>query len=50
MCERAGASWNECSPWYPSVRLFRQKPGEGWSSVTRQIADLLCLKAVSLAS
>ncbi len=24
LCERPGASWNTASPWYPSVRVFRQ--------------------------
>ena len=24
MCWRPGASWNEASPWYPSMRIFRQ--------------------------
>ena len=29
------------SPWYPTMRLFRQQPGEKWQSVTRRIADAL---------
>ena len=38
--------WNwmlerEDSPWYPSVRLFRQAPGEGWAPVIERIAGAL---------
>jgi Tfp pilus assembly protein PilF len=29
------------SPWYPSVRLFRQEPGEDWEAVFRRMADRL---------
>ena len=30
------------TPWYPNVRLFKQKKTEDWSSVILQIKDLLC--------
>lgn len=38
----SGAEWRygvegEAIPWYPSARLFRQKPGEGWEPVLRAI-------------
>jgi tetratricopeptide (TPR) repeat protein len=37
MVERPGSSWNERSPWYPSVRIFRAKrPGE-WAPVIERI-------------
>lgn len=29
------------SPWYPSMRLFRQGDGENWSSVISRVADRL---------
>jgi tetratricopeptide (TPR) repeat protein len=41
MSERPGALWNGRSPWYPSVRLFRQQPGEGWEPVIQQISAAL---------
>jgi ADP-heptose:LPS heptosyltransferase len=25
------------SPWYPSMRLFRQKPGQGWGPVVDEV-------------
>jgi hypothetical protein len=49
MCERPGAFWNERSPWYPSVRLFRQKSGEGWELVVRQIVAELEVKETKAA-
>jgi tetratricopeptide (TPR) repeat protein len=38
MCERPGAVWNTRSPWYPSIRIFRQKTPGDWGSVVAQIA------------
>jgi tetratricopeptide (TPR) repeat protein len=29
------------SPWYPSMRLFRQRPGESWEPVARRLQDAL---------
>jgi hypothetical protein len=41
MSERPDFPWNERSPWYPSVRIFRQsKPGD-WSGVVERVADEL---------
>lgn len=31
------------SPWYPSMRLFRQTPGGGWAPVIEQVAAALAL-------
>ena len=31
----------EDSPWYPTVRIFRQQPGEGWSPVFARMAQAL---------
>jgi len=41
MAERPGASWNETSPWYPSVRIFRQKKPHEWGTVIKTIAKEL---------
>jgi tetratricopeptide (TPR) repeat protein len=44
MCYREGASWNETSPWYPSVRIFRQRefntPGY-WKDVVDDVVNAL---------
>jgi ADP-heptose:LPS heptosyltransferase len=40
MCERPGASWNEASPWYPSMRIFRQR-GNGWEDVVNAVCKAL---------
>jgi hypothetical protein len=44
MCYRPGASWNETSPWYPSIRLFRQhefnQPGY-WKDVVDDVVKAL---------
>jgi Flp pilus assembly protein TadD len=29
------------SPWYPSARLFRQRPGESWTEVIARVRDVL---------
>lgn len=44
--------WNwmlerEDSPWYPSVRLFRQARGEGWSPVIERMALALAQRAAA---
>ena len=31
----------EDSPWYPTMRLFRQEPGEDWSAVVARMASAL---------
>ena len=31
------------SPWYPTMRLFRQGKGQGWESVIAQVADELTI-------
>lgn len=41
MAERAGAVWNERSPWYPSVRIFRQKRPHDWNEVVATVAKEL---------
>jgi tetratricopeptide (TPR) repeat protein len=44
LCWRPGASWNEASPWYPSIRVFRQhrfnEPGQ-WADVVRDVVEAL---------
>jgi hypothetical protein len=41
MCERPGASWNQASPWYPSIRVFRQKiPGQ-WAEAVEDVVRAL---------
>ena len=32
------------TPWYPSMRLFRQPPGGGWATVILEVASELRLK------
>ncbi len=41
MAERPGALWNEKSPWYPSVRIYRQKKIHEWSDVVVDVARTL---------
>jgi hypothetical protein len=44
MCWRPGAAWNERSPWYPSVRLFRQHRFNAphyWDDVVADVAEAL---------
>jgi len=41
MAERPGSPWNERSPWYPSVKIYRQrKVGEWGELVERIVRDL----------
>lgn len=47
MVERAGAPWNEKSPWYPSARLFRAKKPHEWGDVVSQIASQFRLQAAA---
>ena len=35
------------TPWYPSMRLFRQPPGGGWATVILEVASELRLKLTS---
>lgn len=39
MAYKEGAPWEKASPWYPSVRLYRQRTVHDWSEVTQRIAD-----------
>jgi tetratricopeptide (TPR) repeat protein len=39
MAERPGSPWNTRSPWYPSVRIYRQKTAKEWGDVIARIAD-----------
>jgi len=48
MCPRPGAAWNDRSPWYPSVRLFRQDT-DSWQPVVGTIAYELLCKAIRAA-
>lgn len=42
MSERPGSPWNEKSPWYPSVKIFRQWPdSESWDNVISAIKSEL---------
>lgn len=41
MAEYKDASWNTASPWYPTMRIFRQKERGDWGSVITTIADEL---------
>jgi ADP-heptose:LPS heptosyltransferase len=38
MAERPGSPWNERSPWYPSVRIYRQKMVGVWDDVVERVA------------
>jgi len=33
------------SPWYPTMRLFRQEGASGWPAVARQVASALAQMA-----
>jgi hypothetical protein len=39
MAPRPGASWNERSPWYPSVRIYRATKAHEWDNVVNRIAS-----------
>lgn len=41
MCERPDAPWNEASPWYPSVRIFRQTSDGDWRDVVERVGGAL---------
>lgn len=44
MCYREGAGWNEKSPWYPSIRVFRQPTFVvelGWEDVVNDVNEAL---------
>jgi Tfp pilus assembly protein PilF len=46
LLNRAESEWRwglagERSSWYPSMRIFRQQPGEGWDRVISGVADAL---------
>jgi cytochrome c-type biogenesis protein CcmH/NrfG len=38
MAPRPGASWNERSPWYPSVKIYRATKAHEWGDVVSRIA------------
>lgn len=38
MAARPGAPWNEASPWYPSIRIFRQESPGDWDGVVQRVA------------
>jgi len=49
MSERPGAFWNERSPWYPSIRIFRQKRGQDWHPVIHNIVLALIRRQTKAA-
>jgi hypothetical protein len=40
----------ETPPWYPTMRLFRQRPGDNWDSVIKRIAEELKSQSIDLPS
>ena len=34
----------EDTPWYPTLRLFRQTPGEGWPALASRVAEALTMR------
>lgn len=50
MAEYPGSKWIDKSPWYPSVRIFRQKELGVWSDVLKRIALALHEEKVSLVA
>jgi len=49
MMERPGAPWNTRSPWYPSVRIFRQQKTGEWGPVIEQVLQALAEEAYKAA-
>jgi ADP-heptose:LPS heptosyltransferase len=49
MADRDGAPWQTKSPWYPSVRIFRQKRAFEWDGVVGAIAQELQRKIILVA-
>lgn len=43
MCERPGAAWNEASPWYPSIRIFRQTRLYDWAGAIEKVVKALAV-------
>ena len=46
LLNRSTSEWrwgleSDRSPWYPSMRIFRQPTGEGWDGVIAQVAEEL---------
>jgi len=39
MAERPGSPWNERSPWYPSVKIYRQQKVGEWDELVRRVAN-----------
>ncbi|MCC6868344.1 MAG: hypothetical protein IT522_05930, partial [Burkholderiales bacterium] len=39
----------DASPWYPTLRIFRQRPGEAWGAVVDRIAGELAVETIPAA-
>lgn len=39
MAERPGSPWNERSPWYPSVKIYRQRTVGKWGELVGRVAE-----------
>ncbi|NGZ85882.1 tetratricopeptide repeat protein [Duganella aceris] len=46
-CDWRWMTERDDSPWYPSMRLFRQRPGGGWAPVITEVAAALAQLASS---
>src|SRR5882672_1064390 len=44
MAKRPDCSWNDSSPWYPSMRIFRQRERDDWDPVINDIVKELEIK------